>query len=239
MTPKAPVYIQQQAFMAPNLIYASKDGKSQDNFKNSIISLVMFTDMRPFCSFTMTFLCEKFNIQRRRLYDVINVFEAIGICQKTSVDTVMWIGRQAVASYINKMKEKINKNCSNKDLNISSNEKCITISHLTTSFIMNFIVQNTSTVDIKCVAEKLSKDNNRFKTTLCKLYQISHILEAAQILEKTTVPGETAISKYFFVPDQNKPVAVQKSVIDNSYNVENLLNRPIANLSSHPICICA
>ncbi|EAY03027.1 hypothetical protein TVAG_143270 [Trichomonas vaginalis G3] len=44
----------------------------------------------------------------------------------------------------------------------------------------------------------MSRGKNVLKTILCKLYQISFILSAAEILEKTSVPCEIRLcDKYF------------------------------------------
>ena len=194
-----PMYtIQSQPQTLATSTINQNDSKTTDSFKMSIYNLVNFADMHSYTTFTMTFLCERFGFQKRRLYDVINVFESIGMCHKTTVDTVLWIGRFAIASKINKMKDKCQ--TASQDL-IVSNEKCISISHLTTALINSFIINNSQTVDIKTVASLFSQGNNRFKTTLCKLYQIAHILEAANILCKTETPGKIALSIHVFSPD--------------------------------------
>ena len=205
-----------------NQIISLSEAKNQDSFKLSIYNFVTFADMHSYCTFTMTYLCEKFGFQKRRLYDVINVFEAIGMCKKTTVDTVLWIGRFAIASKINKMKDKCQS--ASQDL-IVSNEKCISISHLTTALINSFIINNSQIVDLKTVASLFSQGNNRFKTTLCKLYQISHILEAAKIVCKTESPGKIALSMHVFAPNPY----TQHGVLDQAYitsKVSSPINSP-------------
>ena len=225
-----------------NPISNNFNSKSHDTFKMSIHNLITFADMHSYSTFPMTFLCNQFGFQKRRLYDVINVFESVGMCRKTSVDTLLWIGRNAVASHIEKLKTKF------QTINIGSlvsNEKCISISHLTSCLIVSFIINNTQIIDIKTVASLLSQSNNRYKTTLCKLYQIAHILEASNIISKTDKTGFIALSVHVFTPDPSKrinmleisqssehmcksPPISEKQTHSDIYNIQNLLNKPVS-----------
>ena len=71
------------------------------------------------------------------------------------------------------------------------------------------------------MANWLSKENGRYKTTLCKLYQISFILESVGIVfkdEKKT--GQIYIDKKYY--DSQKEINDQSE----AYSVSSLLSRP-------------
>jgi hypothetical protein len=53
---------------------------------------------------------------------------------------------------------------------------------------------------IKRVSRFLTRGGRRCKSTLCKLYQVAHILEASGILERGSITGEVAMGDRFFRP---------------------------------------
>jgi hypothetical protein len=67
--------------------------------------------------------------------------------------------------------------------------------------ILSFIAQGKQAMNIKKLAALLSRKNGRFRTTLCKLYQITHILEAVGIMEKSAVTGEVILRKEYCLDD--------------------------------------
>lgn len=183
--------------------YSLMEPRTTDSFRNSISNLIQFTEMTPQRSYTMTDLCNQFKFQRRRLYDVVNVFVVLGVCQKTSVDTIVWLGRDNIKNTL----ALLNENYSEDDLaSFHETDHVIQISNLTKSFALCFLVLKQNTLDIKRCAEILSRRNNRFKTTLCKLYQIAHILEAAGIFSRSSLPGEITFKETFIGSlEQKKP----------------------------------
>jgi hypothetical protein len=88
-------------------------------------------------------------------------------------------------------------------------------------FLLCFLSLRKPTLFIKQVSRFLSRKSGRYKSTLCKLYQISHILEAAGILERSNIPGEITIISRFFAPiDINIP---EEGV--SPFAINSLLNR--------------
>lgn len=189
--------------------YPVLETKTTDSFRNSISNLIHYAEMTPHRSYTMTDLCTQFKFQRRRLYDVVNVFVVLGLCQKTSVDTIVWLGRDNIQSTVTPL----NENFTEDDLaSFHETDHVIQISNLTKSFALCFLVLKNNTLDIKRCAEILSKRNNRFKTTLCKLYQIAHILEAAGIFSKSTLPGEITFKSEFIGSLKQDKIAMALSI---------------------------
>ncbi|EAY13161.1 hypothetical protein TVAG_444450 [Trichomonas vaginalis G3] len=71
-----------------------------DNFRTSIIYFVETLDREPKQNYTITQLCTRFGFQRRRFYDVVNVLESAGCCQKTNVDCFVWLGLNNVKNHL-------------------------------------------------------------------------------------------------------------------------------------------
>ena len=165
------------------VLAAHSQQKSVDNFASSIKKFINYVEETPNSTCSLISLCREFNFQRRRFYDVINVLEALNFCKKTGVDEMVWYGRTSFRKFISALKHSTTK----EDDKL---EQCISISSLTVRFIKSFFLFNNQILSIKDIGSFLSRENGRVKTTTCKLYQISHILEAAAVVEKTVMPGE-------------------------------------------------
>lgn len=195
--------------------------KNTDCFRASIGSFVSDAEAKASSELIISQICSDYGFQKRRLYDVINVLETVGCCKKTSVDTIQWLGLSKVAPTLIKLQKRAGVTDGSNTLDdIFPNERCISIAHMTSMFVMCFLVLKMETLDVKHIGMFLSRSNGRYKTTLCKLYQIAHILEAAGIIAKSVIPGEMTLEKRFFAT-----VDVKDKEESNPFSIQGLLNR--------------
>lgn len=206
-----------------------KEGKKYyDQFKNSIHSFIYDIEIFDLTVVNITTLCMRYKFQKRRFYDVLNVLEAIGCCHKLKSDSIQWFGLSNVPPYLLSLQKKLKVNLIETKLeDIFRADESIIISQLTQLFIMCFLVIQNQTLNIKHIACFLSRHNQRYKTTLCKLYQITHILEAAGILRHTSKPCVIFLdTKYYNIISEKESDV--KSNDPNPYSIENLLNDHIS-----------
>ena len=184
-----------------------KDQMKAEPFRQSIRDFIQFAETSSIEVHLITAICERFGFQRRRFYDVANVLEAAGVCSKKSVDTLTWIGLKNVPFRLHQLWETARQAGSlNKLSSLFKESNSISISKLTESFLTCFFFSKNKSLDIKKIGLLLSQGSGRYKTTLCKLYQISHILESAGIIIKSANPGEVYISSMFFnIPQPKRP----------------------------------
>ena len=85
-------------------------------------------------------------------------------------------------------------------------------------------------INIKDFGWFISQGGKKFKTTLCKLYHITHILEAVGIIRKTDKPGESYLCDEFFI-------SASASIDDEltPISICNLLNRHNSKVISKAI----
>ena len=206
---------------------ASKDSmcgvefKHGDSFKQAISSFINYveTSKLPRCSISQ--ICSRFNFKRRRFYDVIIVLEAIGVCQHINVDTIAWFSLSNINNTMKKLIHLSNADSPYTSLrSILPSEKSVSIGRLTTLLMLCHSALNRDTLDIRQVACFFSRENGRFKTTLCKLYQITHILCAIGVFEKQNVPRYTTIKKEYFVES-----LTDSSSDSCSLSIESLLSK--------------
>jgi hypothetical protein len=70
---------------------------------------------------------------------------------------------------------------------------CVGIANLTIAFMLMYYGLRTDHLDVRMVATIFSRGTNRFRSTLCKLYQIAFVLSAAGIVTRTTVPCDVRL----------------------------------------------
>lgn len=183
----------------PSSVSSESRSKSSDTFRSAIQSMITDSEADGNQLYNLLNLCDIYGFQKRRLYDVVNVLEVVGACKKVTSDSIRWIGISQVPETLRQLQVKYGTNKPSATLEqIFPSEKCVSITHLTSSLILFFFALRKKTLDIKQIGIFLSRQNGRYKTTLCKLYQISHILEAAGIVAKSQIPGEIAITQPYY-----------------------------------------
>ena len=202
------------------MVDPTKVKPTYESFRSAIRALV--DTMAPGTSMKITKICDDFRFQRRRFYDVVNVLETVGFCAKTNIDEIKWLGADNVIPTLKRLQTKFGINCPARKMeDIFVEERCISISNLTTVFMMMFFAMRQNGLDIKTMALYLSRHNGRFKTTQCKLYQISHILEAAGIITRGGFTGKSTIEEKFYKfadEGDQRPMSI--------LSIDMLLNRP-------------
>lgn len=193
-------------------------------FWQTIRNFILAAESGLVHTFTLGNLVDDFYIQRRRIYDVMNVMEAIGCSQKMCADVYVWQGCSNVITVLKEAQIKNQINSKEKSvMECIPIESCISMGHLSVSLLLCFMALNTQNLNIKQVALFLARENKRYKTMLCKLYQISHILEAIGIFTKSDKMGELTLDKQFFTV---LPLEEQKPAPKNIYSIDYFLNSP-------------
>jgi hypothetical protein len=86
-------------------------------------------------------------------------------------------------------------------------------------------------MDIRQISRYLARKTGRRKSTLCKLYQIAHILEAASVIIRSDIPGLITIVDRFFAPVDI--IAVTRPAIGKSpYAIDSILNHENLDLET-------
>jgi hypothetical protein len=172
-----------------------------DTFRTSIQSLVLYAESNAPEDYSISRLLTKFHLQKRRMYDVTSVFAVIGCCEKISVDSVRWVGLSKIPSALRKLQRDAGAESADAALDaIIGSCAMVSIASLTMRFVLCFLALRLVTMDIRQISRYLARKTGRRKSTLCKLYQIAHILEAASVMIRSDVPGLVTIADRFFAP---------------------------------------
>jgi hypothetical protein len=175
-------------------------------------------------------LLTDFQFQKRRLYDVTSVLSAMGCCERRSNDYLHWFGLSQIPIVFRRLQLDANANCPEANLDsIIGGLEAVAIAPLTVQVVMCFLALHLETIDIRQVSRYLSRATRRHKSTLCKVYQIAHILEAAEIIRRSGSPGQVSIAPQYFVP---VAIGFPAPAITpaNPYSIEALLKHPDVNV---------
>ncbi|OHT04634.1 hypothetical protein TRFO_27846 [Tritrichomonas foetus] len=211
-------YFNQSAFS----LYKTKKEQNED-LKTSIQQFVKEFENSPQKHQLISSLASKFRIKRRRLYDVINVLEAIGCCKRCELDSVQWCGRENIFNILEEIKkDKSVNNPSLKLCDLFTVPCCVGISSLTISFLLMFFALKQDRIDLRYVSHYFSRTTARYKTTLCKLYQICYILSAIGVTTRTSQVCEVILNHPYYNEDELSPTEVQSKGENNSNKASNL-----------------
>ncbi|OHT11472.1 hypothetical protein TRFO_19119 [Tritrichomonas foetus] len=216
-----------QPYQLFQVSYQTPKIKQTDDLKLAIQMLIGDLEQSINKTQAITLLTQKYNIKRRRLYDVINVFSSIGCCNKSGLDHLVWYGKNMLGAKLEQLKEKFQVH--NKEMTLQELfpiSGCIGISNLTVCFLLLFFALKTNRLDLRFVGNLFSRQTSRYKTTLCKLYQISYILGSIGITNRTNQVCEVVLNDPYYneniVPDEED----DKTENVNPFSISSLLNKP-------------
>jgi hypothetical protein len=140
----------------------------------------------------------RFQIKRRRLYDVINVFTAVGCAHRIGTEDIQWFGRAQALVHLTQLCTERDIHNYNKTLaDLFPADDCVGLPTLTHAFVLIFGAIHLKRLDVRDLSAFLSRNTTRYKSTLCKLYQITLVLAALRIVERTDAPCEVMIQSPF------------------------------------------
>jgi hypothetical protein len=176
-------------------------------------------DQKPHARHSIQVLYRHHQIKRRRLYDVTNILTAIGCASRSGLDHIEWHGVSCVLPWLLEEKRKTEiTNYKHSLANLFPQDNCVGLASLTRSLLLIFPAIGRDVLNLRNVSAFFSRDTQRYKTTLCKLYQITLILGALEITERTENPCEVRIR-----PPYTR--VLEDTVGENPLAIASLLNR--------------
>lgn len=195
----------------------------QSDFKESTLQFIKSCLVNKQKRYDIRETSQTLGFRQRRFFEVIGVFEAIGICQKIDPDSFMWVGFGNVKTKIENIAIQYGAFHPEYTLNdIFSNNGKISVQRITEEFLLLFIALELRRINVIEAAKYLSRNNDKQKTTRCKLYQVAAVLEIAKVIKKTENISEYELLPEYFISISQKYVP---KIADPSLLLT-LLNRP-------------
>jgi hypothetical protein len=160
----------------------------------AMTSMVLEFEHGQLQTMTIVELSQRFMIKTRRLYDVINVFLALGCCARSGGDGFTWTSLKDSLPRLRELRQSRGIDDPSRNLtDLFPITECVGIANLTIALLLLFYAVRANHLDLRLAARVFSRGTTRFQSTLCKLYQICFVLSTAGIVARTTVSCEVRI----------------------------------------------
>jgi hypothetical protein len=160
----------------------------QQELKKSIASMIDLLDSekhRP--THLISRLAHNYGIKIRRLYDLVNVLASVGCCRRTGPDQLVWLGKSQILPALKTLRQERGIDDESKSLcDLFPVSGCVGLSNLTVNLLLLFSALRSDRVDLRFAGNLFSRQTARYKSTLCKLYQINYTLCAAGVSNRTS-----------------------------------------------------
>jgi hypothetical protein len=201
--------------MPPGLSHiGSRGAPAKAKFSATVRAIIAELGQIPNQPQAIAILHRRHQINRRRLYDVINIFTTIGCATRTDSDHITWHGVHGVLEWL--IAEKRARGIANPQLSLLQlfpQENSVGLASLASSLLLIFPAIRQEILNLRDVSGFFARDTQRYKTTLCKLYQITLILGALEVTERAENPCEVRIrapfAKVIDVDADENPLAIE------------------------------
>ncbi|GIX87303.1 transcription factor E2F7 [Caerostris extrusa] len=152
-------------------------------------------------------VCSKLDVERRRLYDIVNVFESVDMLKKEAKNKYKWFGQTYLKSALYKIKLAAeHENVLAKLKFVFKKEKSLAI--MSQRFLMLFLVSSSKVISLGVAAKVLNgfqktERSAQIKTQIRRLYDIANVLSSIGIIQKDVTVGKKPAFKYIG-PDDNE-----------------------------------
>lgn len=172
-------------------------------------------------------ISEEVGIEKRRLYDLMNVLCSCGICVKTDAHVYQWKGlNQLEITLVNLVKKKESQGILYKNFqHLFPLPESPSIGLLTTTLLSLYFYLGTQTLILHEVSKFLAYDVKKEKQITRRLYLVTYLLEQIKVLKHGARNGEYEIN--YDVKEIVKKALNEISSSDDfpPYSIEYQLNR--------------
>ena len=136
-------------------------------------------------------VAEDLSVERRRIYDIINVLESVEMVSRLAKNKYRWNGRNQLEATLAKLHALAEKENLPSPTVASPQNRDKSLGVLSQRFLMLFLTSSTKTVCLEDAAQTLidghQADSAKCKTKVRRLYDIANILTSLKLIQKVYV----------------------------------------------------
>ena len=205
-------------------------GESQDYVFHATRRFCNFCEERKLFPHSITALSSEFSITRRRFYDVLNVLESMGVCEKVGIDSIRWLGCDNIKPTLTRLRKEMDVDNPGRTLDeLFASGKLIGIGKTNILLLMLFPALRVKRLNLKKAAALLAHGVVKYRTMLGKLCQIAYILRAVDVVNRTALSCEIELRDDLCdYPIFDSPLTPLEApdTDDDWFSVSSLLSRP-------------
>jgi transcription factor E2F7/8 len=162
--------------------------------------LMMFGRVEK-CVISLETVTQELGVERRRIYDIINILESLGVVFRKGKNNYQWNGLSSINQTILRIEKEISSSKYSKTIstdddlsddeedsqNGKSSKKEKSLGLLSNGYIKLFLTWK-NIISLEQAAKKLSSENieeNKIKTKVRRLYDIANVFTALGLIKKT------------------------------------------------------
>lgn len=194
---------------SPNVNYNRKEKSLGELSKRFLTMFGRIDD----CIISLDTVTKQLDVERRRVYDIINILESLGVVYRKGKNNYQWSGLKPIRKTIEKLQFKAalgvkqeaddnNNDDSSADENLVdqrlANKKEKSLAYLAGSFIKLFFTWK-ETIPLEEAAWKLSPndiDEHKIKTKIRRLYDIANVFSSLGLIKKICLDSKKPAFKW-------------------------------------------
>lgn len=201
--------------------------KQKVDFSQFISAIISRKETEEDKTIEFNLISEEVGIEKRRLYDLMNVLCSCGVCVKTDSHIYHWKGLNKIElTLVDLVKKKENQGILYKNFqHLFALPESPSIGLLTTTLLSIYLYIGTQTLILHDVSKFLTNDTKKEKQITRRLYLVTYLLEQIKVLKHGSRNGEYEI--VYNVKEIVKKALNEISSNDDfpPYSIEYQLNR--------------
>lgn len=195
---------------------ASKPRKSAKKYNRKEKSLgelckkfIYLYGSKNYCIIALDECTYTLGVERRRIYDIINILESFNVLSRLAKNQYEWRGIGQIKNSIQRMRQINDEDNAAAPMKMKKKKKK-SLGILCESFIKQFLNWRT-TISLEQAARRISDnhiDESKLKTKVRRLYDIANVLAALNLIEKTSL--ETRKPAFKWVGEEGLEVFIEE-----------------------------